>query len=73
MSRAFSEEIISILVFSGVMTMWVLIFQQMYEAWVSEAGGYMGIGEVFMGFTIPAVIASVVTWILIKRIRANRP
>jgi len=66
-----SEKLIEIGVFSGVMTMWVLVFNQMWEAWLQTSGYSIGIGEIYLGFMFPAVVASLASWFLIKRIRAK--
>jgi len=69
---ALSEKVIEVLVFSGVMTTWVLLFSQMYSDMITGSGYSYGIGEIFLGFTIPALVATIMSWWLIKRIRANR-
>lgn len=70
---ALSEKMIEVLVFSGIMTIWVVVGASWWEELIVNSGHTYGLGEIFLGFTIPAVASTVVAWFLVKRIRANRP
>ena len=64
-----TEKIVSILVLAATLTGWSLLGAPAYEAWVQSVGGTVGVGEVFLGFLIPATVSMFITFIIIKRLR----
>lgn len=65
---ALRATVVGILVFAAVMTVWTLGFQPLYEVWVLEQGGTIGIGEVYLGFVVPALASSILTYILCRKL-----
>ena len=65
------EKIIWVLVFAGVMTVWSMFGQPIYEGWVKSRGWTLGIGETYVGFFIPAVLTLLLTAILLRRTKKH--
>lgn len=65
----FSGKLIWVLVFAGVMTVWQLLGQPLYESAVVGQGWAMGIGETYLGYMVPGIVTLIVTALLLRRTR----
>lgn len=64
-----SSKVVSILVLAATLTIWELLFKQPYYGWVAGQGGAIGFGEVFIGYTGIIFLGTIVTWIILRRLK----
>jgi len=64
-----SEKVVNILVLCAVLTLWSMVGQSVYNSWLESQGASIGVGEVFIGFLLPALVATVLSAIIIRRLR----
>ena len=64
-----SQKIISVLLFAGALTLWEVFFRQKYFDWILSQGGVVGTGEIFGGYVVVGAVTTLITWILLRRLR----
>ena len=64
-----SAKIVVILIWAACATVWELVFKNAYYGWVSAQGGVAGFGEVFIGWAAVGGIATLVSAVVIRRLK----
>ena len=64
-----SERLVSVGAYALSLTLWQFFGYPAYESWVLARGGVMGVGEVFVGYSMVLGAATVVSWIVIRRLK----